>query len=105
MTAVLRYHLDVRRAWDGDGTGGVYRFTFLNQATIRPTKLRVDVQLPSGMAFSSSNVPMHVSGSHVSWQGVPGRRLEIEIRFERPWPQRTIQEITDFLTKPLFRFA
>jgi hypothetical protein len=100
-TASLRYRLDVRRAWIGDETGGTYRLTFLNQATIRPTQLRVEVQLPSGMAFSGSNVPVHLSGSTVSWQGVPGRRLEIEIRFQRPWLQRMMQDITEFLTKPI----
>jgi Protein of unknown function (DUF4012) len=102
-TASLEYRLGVRRAWFGDATGGMYRLTFLNQATIRPTQLSINVQLPAGMVFSSSNMPMQVSGSNVSWQGEPGRRLEIEIRFHRPWLQRTMQEITDFLTKPIFR--
>jgi hypothetical protein len=99
----LRYRLGIGRAWFGDSTGGTYRLTFLNQATIRPTKLRVQVQLPSGMVFSGSNVPVRVSGSTVSWRGVPGRRLEIELRFQPPWLQRTIQDITEFLTKPVLR--
>jgi hypothetical protein len=79
------------------------RLTFLNQATIRPTALAIDVQLPDGMAFSGANLPVDVSGGHVHWSGVPGRRLVLEVRFERPWPHRVWQDAVDVLTRPLLR--
>ena len=102
-STTLSYRLNVARAWTGSRTAGVYRLTFLNQPTIRPTRLRVDVQLPDGMRFAGSNVPVHASGGHVSWEGVPGRTLELEIRFAEPALQAAWHRTIDFLTRPIAR--
>jgi hypothetical protein len=102
-SATLSYGLNVAHAWTGGPTSGVYRLTFLNQATIRPTRLRVDVQLPAGMRLTGSNVPVEASGGHVSWEGVPGRRFELEVRFGEPPLRAAWHSVTDFLTRPLVR--
>jgi hypothetical protein len=99
----LSYRLNLPHAWSGGGTSGAYRLTFLNQPTIRPTSLRVDVQLPEGMRFAGSNLPMRASGGSVSWRGVPGRRLVLEVRFAVPPATAAWHRALDLLTKPLVR--
>jgi hypothetical protein len=83
-TSDLRLELHLPRAWQGDGSGGVYRLTFLNQTTVRPTSLLVEVQVPSGMRVIEADPSMRVEGDTAVWQGTPGRRLDLEVRFQPP---------------------
>jgi hypothetical protein len=87
-SSTTTYRLAVPRAWVGGEDGGTYRLTFVNQPTIRPTVLDVDVHVPEGMGIAWSNVPLQVTGENAHWSGVPGRRFTLELRFSRPWPER-----------------
>ena len=100
--AELRFDLANARAWEGSHTGGAYRLTFRNQPTIRPTKVRIEVQAPQGMKVYFTNVPMKVSGGTAVWEGTPGARLELEVRFQPPFVRRIWNSFTDFLSKPVF---
>jgi hypothetical protein len=75
-------------AWEGDASGGTYRLTFLNQTTIRPTDVRVVIHAPDGMGISGTDPAMSVDGGTAVWQGVPERRLELEVRFQPPLLER-----------------
>ncbi|MGZ8637342.1 MAG: DUF4012 domain-containing protein [Actinomycetota bacterium] len=87
-STTLSYRLALPEAWEGDDESGTYRLTFLNQPTIRPTTLDVEVHVPEGMEVAWSNVFVDVSGENVHWSGVPGRRFTLELRFARPWADR-----------------
>jgi hypothetical protein len=100
--ATLQFDLANTRAWEGNHAGGVYRLTFRNQPTIRPTTLRVEVRAPEGMHAYFTNVPMKVSGGTAVWEGTPGARLDLEVRFQPPFFRRVWNSITDFLSKPVF---
>jgi hypothetical protein len=45
---------------------------------------------------------MQVSGSRAVWEGTPGARLQLEVHFQRPLPQRIWHSIIDFFSKPVF---
>ena len=99
--ATLRYSVSTTDAWRGDEYGGTYDFTFLNQPTIRPTSLRLSVQVPAGMHITSTSVPMRVSGSSAVLQGVPGRTFHLEIAFQPSLVERFRHSVWRFLTMPL----
>lgn len=84
-------------AWQGGDTGGSYRLTFLNQTTIRPTALRIEVHAPDGMQIVEVSPQMHVDGDSAVWEGVPNRRLELEVRFQPPLPVRLWRALTGWL--------
>lgn len=98
----IQYRLGVPGAWHGDAGQGTYRLRFLNQATIRPTRLSVDVQVPDGMAITGSNVPLQISGGHAHWSGTPGRDFELEISFAKPFVSRMWSDLVEFLSSPAF---
>lgn len=81
-------------AWQGGDTGGSYRLTFLNQTTIRPTALRVEIHAPDGMRIVQTSPQMQVNGDSAVWEGVPNRRLELEIRFQPPLVVRLWRALT-----------
>ncbi len=81
-------------AWQGGDTGGSYHLTFLNQVTIRPTSLRVEVHAPDGMHIVGTSPEMQVNGDSAVWEGVPNRRLELEVRFQPPLPVRLWRALT-----------
>jgi hypothetical protein len=82
------------RAWEGSETGGSYRLSFLNQTTIRPTRLTVEVHAPEGMRIVETNPQMHVTGDSATWEGVPNRRLELVVRFQPPLAVRLWRSLT-----------
>jgi Protein of unknown function (DUF4012) len=82
------------QAWEGDETGGTYRLSFLNQTTIRPTSLKVEVHAPQGMRIVETSPQMHVTGDSATWEGVPNRRLELVIRFQPPLLARLWRGLT-----------
>jgi hypothetical protein len=101
--ASLHYSIAVQNAWDGDQFGGTYRFTFLNQPTIRPTDLRFEIQVPDGMQITSTNVPMRVSGGSAIWEGTPAKLFQLEISF-RPAPlRRAWLFVWHVLTMPIIK--
>jgi hypothetical protein len=102
-SAELRYELSIDRAWQGGDGGGIYRFTYLNQSTIRPTRMRFEVRAPLGMRILETSLPMRVSGGVAVWEGTPGRVLELDIRFGRPLVQRMWRGFRRFLSKPIIR--
>jgi Protein of unknown function (DUF4012) len=81
-------HLTLRwsalKAWQGDDTGGTYRLTFLNQTTIRPTTLKIDIRPPAGMGITDTSPGMDVSDGVATWRGEPTERLELFVHFEPP---------------------
>ena len=81
-TSDLRLDLQLPQAWQGNGWGGVYRLTFLNQTTIRPTSLLIEVQVPEGMHVVEASPSMQIDGDSAVWTGMPSRRLELEVRFQ-----------------------
>jgi hypothetical protein len=103
-SAQLRYELSIDRAWQGDRYGGIYRITCLNQATIKPTTMRLEVRIPRGMSIIETSLPMKVSGGLAVWEGTPRRVLELEVRFQRPLLQRVWGRVWRFLSKPVIRF-
>ena len=87
-SATTTFTYDVANAWSGDGGGGTYTLRFLNQVTIRPTRVTVSVRVPDGMHVTDASEGMTVDGSVATWSGVPGRTLELEVSFAPPLPQR-----------------
>jgi hypothetical protein len=81
-TSDLRLELQLPQAWQGNGSGGVYRLTFLSQTTIRPTSLLIQVQAPEGMHIVEASPSMQIEGDSAVWTGTPSRRLELEVRFQ-----------------------
>ena len=100
--AELQFDMANARAWEENHAGGIYRLTFRNQPTIRPTKVRIEVRAPEGTNVYFTNVPMKVSGDTAVWEGTPGATLELEVRFQPPFLRRVWNSITDFLSKRIF---
>jgi hypothetical protein len=103
QTVGLSLELAVGRAWQGDDARGAYRLTVLNQPTLRPTRLRVEVQAPPGMRVVEAGPGMSVRGDRAVWEGRPGPRLQLEVRFEAPWPLRVWRDVLRFLRRPVVR--
>lgn len=83
-TSELEVRLYQPSAWSGDPTGGVYRLRFFNQTTLRPTRLDLEIHPPAGMRIVEASSGVRVEAGVARWSGVPGRRLEIEVRFQPP---------------------
>lgn len=83
-TSELEVSWHLPTAWEGDGTGGTYRLTFLNQATIRPADVTVVVHAPDGMQIHEASPGMTVDGDSATWEGTPARSLELTVEFEPP---------------------
>ncbi|MEW6058618.1 MAG: DUF4012 domain-containing protein [Actinomycetota bacterium] len=90
-------------AWQGNDSGGIYRLTFANQTTIRPTGLHVEIAPPEGMAISSTSPGMRVVEGKAVFDGTPGSRLEIEVRFRPPLVARLWRDLLRFLRQPAIR--
>ena len=80
-TSDLALALFLPQAWERDGSGGVYRLTFVGQTTIRPTMLRIEVRPPVGTDVTSASPSMQIEGGSAVWAGVPPHRLELEVTF------------------------
>ncbi len=87
-TRRLELTTHLQDAWTGNSASGSYRLTFLNQTTVKPTTVRIAIHAPSGTRITWSSEPMHIDGGTAVWQGVPGARLELEVRFAAPLPLR-----------------
>jgi hypothetical protein len=93
-TSDVAYGVRVSNAWDGSGAGGTYRLTFLNQVTIRPTQVRIEVRAPDGMRFTSATDGVRLDGATATWTGAPDRTLELGMSFAPPWPVRWWRSFT-----------
>jgi hypothetical protein len=89
-------------AWGGNSSGGVYRLTFANQVTIRPTTVRIRIEPPPGMRILSASDPMRVVQGLAIYEGKPGPRLDLEVTFGPPLPVRLWRDVTRFLNTPIF---
>ena len=102
-TGTFGTSLDSPTAWQGNSSGGIYRLTFLNQTTIRPSHLHVEIRVPDGMQVRSMGPALQLRGDAVVYDGVPGRTLELEVAFSPPLPERLWRNVTRFLNQPVIR--
>jgi hypothetical protein len=89
-------------AWDGNGSGGIYRLSFANQVTVRPTYVSIRIDSPGDMRVVSVNHPMRIVAGSAVYEGTPGSRLDLEVEFAPPLPVRLWRNVTRFLTTPVF---
>lgn len=102
-TAELRASASLGHVWDGNSSGGRYRLTFLNQPTIRPTEVSVEIEVPDGMHVTETSLPMQVVENGARWTGIPGPRMEFEVEFQPSLPLRMWRNVTRFFSQPLIR--
>jgi hypothetical protein len=81
-TGLLDVELSLPRAWQGDSSGGTYSLTFVNQPTINPTNLIVNVTVPDGMHVVSLTPGMTRTGNTVQYKGVPKGDLALQVSFK-----------------------
>jgi hypothetical protein len=98
----LRPSWDDPAAWEGNGSGGVYRMTFSNQVTVRPASLTIRIQPPQGMQVVSATPPLDVENGVAVYRGTPGARLDLAVEFRPPLPVRLWRNVMRFLTAPAF---
>jgi Protein of unknown function (DUF4012) len=98
----LQVSWDDPDAWEGNSSGGIYRLTFANQVTIRPSTVRIRIQPPEGMRIVSASSPMRIVGGSAVYEGDPGGRLDLEVAFAPPLADRLWRNVTRFLTTPVF---
>lgn len=77
----LEYEWDIAEAWTGDGNAGTYRLTVQNQATLRPTEMRVVVRVPPGATITEVSDGMTVVGGAAVWEGRAPSTRKFEVRF------------------------
>ncbi len=102
-TSTLEYVLESQDVWEGNEGGGTYRLTFLSQGTVRPSRLRVEVVVPAGASVVEASPEMRVEDDRAVWEGTPGYRQELIVRFQRPWYERAWRSVYRFLTRPVVR--
>jgi Protein of unknown function (DUF4012) len=102
-TGTFRTQLASPTAWQGNSSGGSYRLTFLNQTTIRPTRLHVEITPPTGMQVRSMSEGLEQRGGQIVYDGTPGRTLELAVTFSPPLAQRLWRNVTRFFTQPVVR--
>jgi hypothetical protein len=89
-------------AWEGNSSGGVYRMTFTNQVTIRPSTLELRIEPPDGMRIVSASSPLRVVDGAAVYEGEPGTRIDVEVEFEPSLPVRLWRNVERFLQTPVF---
>jgi len=90
-------------AWEGNSSGGTYHLTFLNQTTIRPTRVRIEIELPEGMRVAQMSADLRAEGDTLVFEGIPPRLLELQVRFRPPFLLRMLRNVTRFLSEPVVR--
>lgn len=98
----LQVSWETPEVWDGNSSGGIYRMTFANQATIRPARVRIRIEPPDGMHVVSVSSAMRVVGGSAVYEGIPGNRLDLEVAFAPSIPVRFWRNVTRFLSTPVF---
>jgi hypothetical protein len=92
-TDVLRIETQRSGVWSGNSSGGTYALTYLQQNTVKPTRLSVAIHAPAGNHIVWTNLPMRVEGADAYWQGVPTGNMRFEVRFAAPIPLRWIRDL------------
>ena len=93
-TGSLRIQTRLQDVWQGNSSAGTYRLTFLNQTTVKPTTASITIEAPAGQHIVSTSDGMTVEGGIASWEGTPGPRTEIEVRFAASLPVRWWRDLT-----------
>lgn len=91
-------------AWEGNSSGGVFRMTFANQVTVRPTTLQVRIEPPEGMEITSVTAPLAVRAGAAVYNGEAATRLDLEVEFGPSLPVRLWRNTVRFLNTPVFDF-
>jgi Protein of unknown function (DUF4012) len=102
-TGDVQTRLSIPDAWQGNSSGGTYHLTFLNQTTIRPAHLRVQIQVPPGMQVRSMGDGLRLEGDLLVYEGTPRRLLELQATFSPSLLSRWGHNITRPLSKPVLR--
>jgi hypothetical protein len=97
-TATIDADLLLTRAWDGDETGGTYELSFLGQTTIRPTLVKVAIDPPDGMRFTSASDELSARGDRLVYEGKPDGNLDLRATFAPSLPVRLWREIVRAVT-------
>ncbi len=103
-TAGLSVALELPHAWQGNSSGGTYRLTILNQPTIRASTVHVEVAVPPGMEIATASKGMDVAAGKATWEGVPTRRMELDVSFRPSLPVRIWRDIVRFFSTPVIGF-
>jgi hypothetical protein len=98
----VRFAWSEPNAWEGNSSGGIYRLTFANQITVRPTHVRIAIQPPDGMNIVSANGPLQIVDGVAVYEGTPGARLDLEVAFAPPTAVRLWRNVTRSLTSTVF---
>ncbi|MEX0754559.1 MAG: DUF4012 domain-containing protein [Actinomycetota bacterium] len=85
-------------AWTGNSSGGTYRLVFANQTTVEPTRLRVEIRPPDGMAFTHAGDGVELGDGIAVWEGEPGARVEVDVDFSAPVPGRWWRNLTRWVS-------
>jgi hypothetical protein len=84
-------------AWQGDSSAGAYRLVFPGQTTVEPTRAHVTIEAPAGTRITWTSEPMSVDGGTATWNGTPGPRTVLEVRFSAPVPLRWWRDLANAL--------
>jgi hypothetical protein len=89
-------------AWEGNSSGGVFRMTFANQVTVRPTTVKIRIEPPEGMEIKSVSAPLSERDGAAVYNGEAGTRLDVEVEFGPSIPIRLWRNTVRFLNAPVF---
>ena len=92
-TGSLRMQTKLEDVWEGNSSAGTYRLTFLNQTTVQPTQVRIEIHAPAGQRITWTSTDMEIDGGTAVWEGTPGPRTDLEIRFAAPVPLRWWRDV------------
>ena len=87
-TGSLGIQTQLQDVWEGNSSSGTYRLTYLNQTTVKPTTVSITIEAPPGQHIVSASDDVSWDGSTARWEGTPGPRTQIEVRFEASLPVR-----------------
>lgn len=93
-------------AWRLENGEGRLELLFANQATVNPTRVRLDVVLPDGLVLHGSDpgTPQLLQAvDFATWEGLPGPRTRFAVEFGRP--RDTGTTVADWLNSPLFSLS
>ena len=96
-SATIQAQLLLSDAWVGSDTGGAYRLSFVGQPMIRATRVRVVMNPPGGMRFTSWTDPLFREGDALVFEGMPLGDLDLRATFAPPLPVRLWRSLINAL--------
>ena len=99
----VRYDLEQRDVWTGNGGLGTYRLTVRSQPTLNPTTATITIRPPEGTSIAYASTPLEVADGVATWSGELTDVTTFEVRFQRGVVGRVWSGIDDFLSKPVIR--